>query len=125
MMVEMQDDESARLREKLAEAEARAQRHYEEMGEYKSWLQQVEEGQETLKGTNDEVPDPVPDNPPGLGINMKVVSLQVEHLVIKGKIGSPEYRGKSTRGSLSSHGQLQRSRCVEIKCSSSCLCRIF
>ena len=40
---QQQDDESARLRERLAEAEARAQRRYEEMGEYKSWLQQVEE----------------------------------------------------------------------------------
>ena len=36
------------------------------MKEYQSWVQQVKEGQETLKGTNNEVLDPVPDNPPGL-----------------------------------------------------------
>ena len=54
------------LREKLRQAEAHAQRHYDEMKEYQSWVQQVKEGQGTLKGTNDEVLDPVPDNPPGL-----------------------------------------------------------
>lgn len=54
------------LREKLRLAEERAQHHYDEMKEYQSWLQQVEEGQGTLKGTNDIALDPVPDNPPGL-----------------------------------------------------------
>jgi hypothetical protein len=54
------------LREKLRIAEERAQQHYDEMKEYQSWLKQVEEGQETLKGSNDPEYDPVPDNPPGL-----------------------------------------------------------
>jgi len=58
--------EANRLREELGEAEARAQRHHDEMREYQSWLQQVEEGQETLRGSNDDIPHPVPDNPPGL-----------------------------------------------------------
>ena len=35
------------------------------MKEYQSWLQQVEEGQETLKDSNESELDPVPDNPPG------------------------------------------------------------
>ena len=38
------------LREKLRLSEERAQQNYDEMNEYQSWLQQVEEGQETLKG---------------------------------------------------------------------------
>ena len=54
------------LREKLRLAEERSQQHYDEMKEYQSWLQQVEEGQETLKGSNGPDYDPVPDNPPGL-----------------------------------------------------------
>ena len=60
------DGEAKRLREELTEAEARSQRNYDEMKEYQSWLQQVEEGQETLKGSNADALDPVPDNPPGL-----------------------------------------------------------
>ena len=73
------------------------------MREYKSWLHQVEEGQETLKGTRLLIPyltiflD--------FGINKKVVLTQVEHLEIKDKTGSLEYRGRSRRGSLSSHVQ--------------------
>jgi hypothetical protein len=59
-------NETDQPREELNQAEARAQRHYDEMREYQSWLQQVEDGQETLRGTNDEAPDPVPENPPGL-----------------------------------------------------------
>ncbi|CAL1156913.1 unnamed protein product [Cladocopium goreaui] len=54
------------LREKLRIAEERAQQNYDEMKEYQSWLQQVEEGQETLQGSNEPEYDPVPDNPPGL-----------------------------------------------------------
>jgi len=54
------------LREKLRKAEERAQQHYDEMKEYQSWLQQVEEGQETSKDDNESELDPVPDNPPGL-----------------------------------------------------------
>ena len=54
------------LREKLRQAEERAQQNYDEMKEYQSWLEQVEEGQETLKGSNAPEYDPVPDNPPGL-----------------------------------------------------------
>ena len=54
------------LREKLRLAEERAQQNYDEMKEYQSWLQQVEEGQETLKGSNAPEYDPVPNNPPGL-----------------------------------------------------------
>jgi len=54
------------LREKLRLAEERSQQHHDEMKEYQSWLQQVEEGQETLKGSNGPEYDPVPDNPPGL-----------------------------------------------------------
>ena len=54
------------LCEKLRIAEERAQQNYDEMKEYQSWLQQVEEGQETLKGSNEPEYDPVPDNPPGL-----------------------------------------------------------
>ena len=54
------------LREKLRKAEERAQQNYDEMKEYQSWLQQVEDGQETLKGSNEPKYEPVPDNPPGL-----------------------------------------------------------
>eukprot|EP00435_Cladocopium_sp_Y103_P005054 s7239_g1.t1 len=54
-------DEYAKLREELAAAEARSNRHYEEMKEYKSWLAQVED-----EAYAAEQPDPVPDNPPGL-----------------------------------------------------------
>ena len=56
------------LREKLRLAEERSQQHCDEMKEYQSWswLQQVEEGQETLKSSNGPDSDPVPDNPPGL-----------------------------------------------------------
>eukprot|EP00435_Cladocopium_sp_Y103_P041769 s2162_g11.t1 len=54
-------DEFAKLREELAAAEARSNRHYEEMKEYKSWLAQVED-----EAYAAEQPDPVPDNPPGL-----------------------------------------------------------
>ena len=86
------DGEANRLREELNEAEARAQRHYDEMKEYQSWLQQAEEGQETLKGSNADAFDPVPDNPPGLWD---------QH---DGQNGSLVFRGRSTRRSLSSHG---------------------
>ena len=54
------------LREKLRLSEERAQQNYDEMKEYQSWLEQVEEGQGTLKGSNAPEYDPVPDNPPGL-----------------------------------------------------------
>ena len=54
------------LREKLRLSEERAQQNYDEMKEYQSWLEQVEEGQETLKDSNVPESDPVPDNPPGL-----------------------------------------------------------
>ena len=54
------------LREKLRLSEEPAQQNYDEMKEYQSWLEQVEEGQETLKGSNAPEYDPVPDNPPGL-----------------------------------------------------------
>ena len=54
------------LREKLRLSEEQAQQNYDEMKEYQSWLEQVEEGQETLKGSNVPEFDPVPDNPPGL-----------------------------------------------------------
>ena len=36
------------------------------MKEYQSWLEQVEEGQESLKDSKAPEYDPVPDNPPGL-----------------------------------------------------------
>ena len=39
------------LRDELVEQEAQAERNYEEMREYKSWLRQIEEGQESIKGT--------------------------------------------------------------------------
>ena len=54
------------LREKLRLSEERAQQNFDEMKEYQSWLEQVEEGQETLKGSNAPEYDPVPDNAPGL-----------------------------------------------------------
>ena len=54
------------LREKLRQAEERAQQNYDEMKGHQSWLEQAEEGQETLKGSNAPEYDPVPDNPPGL-----------------------------------------------------------
>ena len=61
------NNEADQLREELHQAEARAQRHYDEMREYQSRLQQVEDGRETMRGTSDnDAPDPVPDNPPGL-----------------------------------------------------------
>ena len=60
------NSEMGDLREKLRLSEERAQQNYDEMKEYQSWLEQVEEGQETLKGSNAPEYDPVPDNPPGL-----------------------------------------------------------
>ena len=37
------------LREKLRRSEEQAQQNYDEMKEYQSWLEQVKEGQESLK----------------------------------------------------------------------------
>ena len=54
------------LREKLRRAEEQAQQNYDEMKEYQSWLEQAEEGQESLKDSKTPEYDPVPDNPPGL-----------------------------------------------------------
>ena len=54
------------LREKLRRSEERAQQNYDEMKEYQSWLEQVEEGQESLKDSKAPEFEPVPDNPPGL-----------------------------------------------------------
>ena len=54
------------LREKLRRSEELAQQNYDEMKEYQSWLEQVEEGQESMKGSKAPEYDPVPDNPPGL-----------------------------------------------------------
>ncbi|CAL1132557.1 unnamed protein product, partial [Cladocopium goreaui] len=41
---------------------------YEEMREYKPWLRQIEEGQESIKGADENMGkfEPVPDNPPGI-----------------------------------------------------------
>ena len=41
-------------------------KNYDEMKEYQSWLEQVEEGQGSLKDSKVPDFDPVPDNPPGL-----------------------------------------------------------
>ena len=54
------------LREKLRRSEERAQQNYDEMKEYQSWLEQAEEGQESLKDSKAPEFEPVPDNPPGL-----------------------------------------------------------
>ena len=54
------------LREKLRRSEEQARQNYDEMKEYQSWLEQVEEGQESLKDSKAPEYDPVPDNPPGL-----------------------------------------------------------
>ena len=54
------------LREKLRRSEEQAQQNYDEMKEYQSWLEQVEEGQESVKDSKASEFDPVPDNPPGL-----------------------------------------------------------
>ena len=54
------------LRERLRRSEEQAQQNYDEMKEYQSWLEQVEEGQESLKDSKAPEFDPVPDNPPGL-----------------------------------------------------------
>ena len=54
------------LREKLRQSEEQAQQNYDEMKEYQSWLEQVEEGQGSLKDSKVPDFDPVPDNPPGL-----------------------------------------------------------
>ena len=54
------------LRERLRRSEEQAQQNYDEMKEYQSWLEQVEEGQESMKGSKAPEFDPVPDNPPGL-----------------------------------------------------------
>ena len=58
--------EADRFREELSQAETRGQRRYDERREHQSWPQQVEDDQETWRGTNDDVPGPVPDHPPGL-----------------------------------------------------------
>ena len=57
-----------KLREELVEKEARADDNYEEMRQHRSWLKNVEDGQETIKGSEpaQQQYDPVPDNPPGL-----------------------------------------------------------
>ena len=54
------------LREKLRRSEEQAQQNYDEMKEYQSWLEQAEEGQESLKDSKAPEFEPVPDNPPGL-----------------------------------------------------------
>ena len=54
------------LRERLRRSEEQAQQNYDEMKEYQSWLEQVEEGQGSLKDSEAPEFDPVPDNPPGL-----------------------------------------------------------
>ena len=54
------------LREKLHRSEEQARQNYDEMKEYQSWLEQAEEGQESLKDSKAPGYDPVPDNPPGL-----------------------------------------------------------
>ena len=54
------------LREKLRRSEEQAQQNYDEMKEYQSWLEQAEEGQESLKDNKAPEYDPVPDNLPGL-----------------------------------------------------------
>jgi hypothetical protein len=100
--------EADRFREELSQAETRGPRHYDERREHQSWPQQVEDDQETLRGTNDDVPGPVPDNPPGLWGRQsgQDVSIGVEDQV-------PDFRGwitrisekKNMRGSLSNHGQ--------------------
>ena len=50
------------LGEKLRLSEERAQQNYDEMKEYQSWLEQAEEGQESLKDSNVPEFDPVPPN---------------------------------------------------------------
>ena len=62
------DDEMKKLREELVEQEARADDNYEEMRQHRSWLKNVEDGQETIKGSEpaQQQYDPVPDNPAGL-----------------------------------------------------------
>jgi hypothetical protein len=63
-----QEEINQKLRDKLVEQEARAERNYEEMREYKSWLRQIEEGQDSIKGADENMGkfEPVPDNPPGI-----------------------------------------------------------
>jgi hypothetical protein len=63
-----QEEINQKLRDKLVEQEARAERNYEEMREYKSWLRQIEEGQGSIKGADENMGkfEPVPDNPPGI-----------------------------------------------------------
>ena len=46
------------LREKLRRSEERAQRNYDEMKEYQSWLEQAEEGQESLKDSKPQNTNP-------------------------------------------------------------------
>ena len=60
------NNEIDELREKLRQSEEQAQQNYDEMKEYQSWLEQVEEGQGSLKDSKVPDFDPVPDNPPGL-----------------------------------------------------------
>ena len=48
-----QEEINKTLRDELVEQEARAERNYKEMREYKSWLRQIEEGQESIKGTDE------------------------------------------------------------------------
>ena len=43
------------LRDELVEQEAQAERNYEEMREYKSWLRQIEEGQGSIKGADENM----------------------------------------------------------------------
>ena len=66
------------------------------MKEYQSWLEQVEEGQETLKGSNAPEYDPVPDNPPGLWDRKmaKMLVLPTVTLAKMERIGLLESRGK-------------------------------
>jgi len=93
--------EADRFREELSQAETRGQRHYDERREHQSWPQQVEDDQETLRGTNDDVPGPVPDNPPGLWGRQsgQDVSIGVEDQV-------PDFRGWITRISKKKHERI-------------------
>ena len=74
------------------------------MREYQSWLQQVEDGQESLRGTNDEVADPVPEKPPGLWDRTKrALVWKIRYQTSGTRLLAP--RERSMRGLPSSHGR--------------------
>ena len=121
-----QEEINQKLRDKLVEQEARAERNYEEMREYKSWLRQIEEGQGSIKGADENMGkfEPVPDNPPGIwdqcdGSVMGKVQLTDRWM------GHEDAPTRARKGSRETMAKVSRLGCVAFGNGPCSLCRIW